>query len=348
MTDKNIKNDIVNYVNFSLCVVLSFAGGFFTLARLGPMRTVFIVIAAAVLNSFVRTKWYLKVACFGVFGYVLHSFYGEGYGESLVCALFCAGVMLLAQIAFTGIKKKKALPIIVSALLIMSTIAVHVLLLGSPLDAFKAKDAINGYISENYIDDSVEKSEVRYDRSTGYFVCDINSVTEPTEIYTLVFKNSGIYDPFRDHVELSLMKGKRLEAVNALRAVFPDDGFAVESNSIQGFVFSKAGVTDDTDHSAEMVFDIYISAYLTEEAFAEKAASYMKTLLECGIKVSKINFYGGRAGLYYRCITLLGTNVPQRITVRFVPHCFADALASRLIRSTLPGIDVSEIKKYGR
>ena len=348
MAEKSIKSDIMNYVNFSLCVALSFAGGFFTLARLGPMRTVFIVIAAAVLNSFVKTKWHLKVACFGVFGYVLHSFYGEGFDESLVCALFCAGVMLLAQMTFTGIKQKKILPIIVSVILIMSTFAAHVLLFGSPLDAFEAKDVINGYISENYISDSVEKSETRYDRGTGHFVCDINSVTEPTEIYTLVFKNNGIYDPFRDHVELSLMKGKRLEVVNTLRAFFPDDGFTAESNLIQDFSFSKAGVTDDADHSAEMVFDIYISAYLTEEDFAEKAASYMKTLLDNGIRVSKINFYGGRAGLYYRRITLLGTYVPQRITVDFVPHCFADVLASRLIRFTLPGIDVSEIKTYGK
>lgn len=339
MAEKTTKKEILNYVNFSLCVVLSFAGSFFTLARLGEIRTLFIVAAFAAANAFVKTKWYLKIACFGVFGYILHSFYGEGFEESLTCALFCAFVMLALNVALHFFKKKKAPFVTVAVVLIMSTFGAHFLLFGSPSAAFGAAERFDEYTEKNYIDQAVEKSEVRYDRKLGCFVCDINSVTEPTEVYTLVLKDGRISDQFREHIEISLMKGKRLEILEVLHKVFPNESFNVKSNSIQGYHFAKAGITDTEDRSKEMVFDIYIPAYLTMPDFIEKAVSLASSISDAGIDYCKINFYGGRAGKYFRRLTLLDSVLPQNTEVEFVPHCFADLLASRLIGYKLPGTE---------
>ena len=339
MSEKTKKNEILNYVNFSLCVLLSFGGCFFTLAKLGEIRTLFIVIAFAVANAFVKTKWYLKVACFFAFGYVMHSFYGEGFGESLTCALFCAFVMLAAIIMLGLAKRKKSVSFVFAIVLIMSTFRAHVVLFGSPFSAFAAKDSINGYIEKNYLVQSIEKSEVRFDRRLGCFVCDINSVTEPTEIFTVSLRNGRIYDTFRDHLEISLMKGKRLEIVTTLRKAFPNESFTVKSDSIQGFHLVKAGITDTEDRSKRTVFDIYITAYLTQEDFASKAVAYTDALLDAGIDFGKINFYGGRAGNYYRRLTLIGERIAYNKKPEFVPYRAADLAASRLINYDLPGLE---------
>lgn len=339
--EKTLKKDILNYVNFSLCVILSFAGSYFTLSKLGEWRTLFIVIAFAVANAFVKSKWYIKAACFGAFGYVLHAFYGEGFAESLTCALFCAAVMIACCVAAFLFKKKKAFGVIIALCLIMLTAVVHVVLFGSPVPAFEADEKFGSYIASSYAEGTVESTAVRYDRSSGCFVCGVNAVTEPTEVFTLRYENGRIVDTFGRHFELATMKKGRLDVVNALRAVYPDDGFTVESHSIQGFRFIRAENPTDVPTDI-MVFDVYISAYLTVDDFIGKAVSYMRTLLDAGVNVGKINFYGGRAGLYYRRLTLDGAYVPYDTTVNFVPHCFADALASRLVKYELPGLEKPE------
>ena len=67
-----------------------------------------------------------------------------------------------------------------------------------------------------------------------------------------------------------------------------------------------------------MVFSVYISAYVTDTEFVRLARAYAAAAKDAGAEYAYLVFYGGRAGSYYRTLTLRGDNIFEKCAPEFI------------------------------
>ncbi|MBO4501231.1 MAG: hypothetical protein J5760_03225 [Clostridia bacterium] len=285
------------YVNTALAVLLAFAGGYATSVHLGYVSSFMLLIPVAAACGFVRLNVVVKAAAFAVCGYFINSFYGGDQLRCVSCAVLCAVCAVACHYAAEMITTKKALYAACGVVLIMLTALPHVFVLGSPAGAVKYDAMLRDYAEEKYGGTGYELSTVRYDMSRRCFRVFITPAKNKSVSYEISYRGGRIVDDYAPYVEKEAMYEARIKLVNALRAKYPNDGFDVVSEKILSADIYSAKPED-------MVFSVYINAYVDDAEFVRRAKAYIKAARSGGAEFAYIIFYGGRAGSYYRTLTL--------------------------------------------
>ncbi len=308
---KKAKADIKYYVNVVLMCLLAFAAGYVTSPPLGKYSSFMLLIPIAAASGFVKANAAAKAVVFAACGYLLNSFYGGGTVRSAVCAVLCALCAAVCHYAAELIAGKKAWSVIAGVLLIMFTAIPHAAALGSPFAASESDAGIFNYISDTYGDEDCTVSGLRYDVLERSFYAEISPRGDVSQKYRVSYEDGSVRDAFRAYVEKSAMAETRAAIVAALRAEYPDGKFEVVSEKTVNVFSGSAGPRN-------MVFSVYISAYVDYAEFARRAGAYASTVRKAGVDFAYLVFYGGRAGEYFRRITLRGIGGPERGAAEFV------------------------------
>ena len=85
-----------------------------------------------------------------------------------------------------------------------------------------------------------------------------------------------------------------------------------------------------------MVFAVYISAYVSDAEFTSRAVRYTEAARNAGAGFAYLVFYGGRAGSYYRTLTLRGDSVFEKAVTRYVSPVKTERFFLELFGARLP------------
>ena len=298
------------YLRPAALVLLAFAGGYAVSAKSGVYAAYMLVLPFAAASGFLRLNVFVKAAAFGFFGYFINSFYSGGLERSVVCAALCALCAAVCHYAAELILTKKPALAAIGAVLVIALALPHALAMGDPFAAGKAESAITDYIVETYGEET-GYSTLRYDIKDGVFYKEITPPEDKTLTFEVTVRDGRIYDGYARRYELAQMASQRTLLAAAIREAFPDDRFDVYPE--------KAINADRTAIKPEnMVFRVYIPAYIDDAAFLRRAESYTAAARKAGVDFAYIVFYGGRAGSYYRTVTLAGVSPLERAYSRYV------------------------------
>ncbi|MBQ6182937.1 MAG: hypothetical protein IJK33_03525 [Clostridia bacterium] len=303
--------DIKYYVNVVLMCLLAFAAGYVVSPHMGKYSSFLLLIPIAAASGFVRTNVLAKAAVFAACAYLLSSLYGGTPLRCALCAALCAVCAVACHYAAELILAKKALLALAGVIIIMLTVVPHVFVLGSPFEAAESDRSINEYFAANYDADEYRLSELQFDFSSRRFYAQITPEYDLSVKFPVWYSRAGLTDECLDYLKARAMNDARIRIVTALRAKYPDGRYEV--------VAEKAvNVFENGLQPGNMVFSIYISAYVTDAEFVRLARAYTAAAKDAGADFAYLVFYGGHAGSYYRTLTLRGEPEFEKCTPEFI------------------------------
>ena len=314
--------DYKYYVNILLMCLLAFAGGYVTSPHLGKFSSFMFLVPIAAACGFLRINIWVKALTFAACGYLLNSFYSGGMARSASCAALCGVFVIICSYAAELILTKKAARITLGAFMIMLTFFLHAAILGSPFAAVKSENAIREYADREY-GETFEISGLKYDIENRRFYAELTPRADLSRHFEVWYENGRVHDGCRDYVLKTTMGEARSALVSALRARFPDDGFDVVSEKT---VNAAPGAAVPQD----MVFSVYIHAYVDDAEFVKRARAYAAAARDAGAEYAYLVFYGGRAGSYYRTVTLRGRGDLERCAPEFINPVKPERFFSKL------------------
>ena len=311
---KKPKVDIKNikyYVNIVLMCLLAFAAGYVVSPHMGKYSSFLLLIPIAAASGFVRVNVFAKAAVFAACAYLLCSFYGGTQLRCALCAALCAVCAFACHYAAELILAKKAVRALAGVIIIMLTVVPHVFVLGSPFEAAESDRGVNEYFAANYDAEEYRLSELQFDFTSRRFYAEITPGYDLSVKFPVWYSRAGVTDECLDYLKARAMNDARIKIVAALRAKYPDGRYEV--------VAEKAvNVFEDGLRPENMVFSVYISAYVTDTEFVRLARAYAAAAKDAGAEYAYLVFYGGRAGSYYRTLTLRGEPEFEKCTPEFI------------------------------
>ncbi len=287
----------LNNFSFLICAVLSCVGTYLTLGQTGIIKFFFIApICALVIGLLKDTSGLLKASLFSLFSLIYSFVFLEGERRIIAFAVMTA--MALIGILFGRfVSKAKEKRIFGSAAIGCAVVCFlgATVVFGSPIDALANKQELDEYIGSKYADDEFTIDDIVYDGSVyGYTVTAKNDKTAyGLRIYKA--KDGRIVDEYLTHLKRSLMRENAERITTVLREHHPNDGFTVYGKDVW-LTSPPFSVFDETDHSENMQFYIYLSNELLSSDFAKRARQYYEELLEANVDFSSITFIGGEKG----------------------------------------------------
>ena len=321
--------DIKYYLSIALLVALAFAGGYATSVNIGAFASCMLLVPAAAACGFLKMRFWLKAAAFALFGYFLNSFYGGDTARSIACALLCGACAAACHLGAALIRGKKPLRLSAGIALVLVTALPCLYVLGSPFAAFKSEKLLAEYTRNTYGGSGYTAGGLSYDSGTGRFYVSVTPDTDRSQSFVIAYDGNGIIDGYRSYALLSQFTKARSLLVSALRDAFPDDKFEVVSEKA---VNVSAGKVEPEN----MVFAVYISAYVSDAEFTSRAVRYTEAARNAGAGFAYLVFYGGRAGSYYRTLTLRGDSVFEKAVTRYVSPVKTERFFLELFGARLP------------
>ncbi len=321
--------DIKYYLQIALLAALAFAGGYATSVKIGPFASCMLLIPAAAAGGFLKTHVLLKAVPFVLFGYFLNSFYGGDTARSVACALLCGACAAACHLSAALIRGKKPLRLIAGIALILAAALPCLYVLGNPFAAFRSEKMLAEYTQNSYGGSGYTAGGLRYDMGAGRFYITVTPDSDRSQSFRIAYDGAGIIDGYRSYALLSQFAKTRSELVSALRDAFPDDKFEVVSEKAVN-VFSGNAEPEN------MVFAVYISAYVSDVEFVRRAVRYTEAARNAGVRFAYLVFYGGRAGSYYRTLTLRGDSVLEKAVTRYVSPVKTERFFLKLFGARLP------------
>ncbi|MFA6729731.1 MAG: hypothetical protein WCR95_01875 [Eubacteriales bacterium] len=322
-----------DYFLYIAAVVLSFAGALLTLPGFGAVSSFMPVLFFAFALAFLKLKWWVKAAFFAGFGYVITSVFTADSLRSGVTAAFCGAAVTLACGAVWFFKGKKNSYFFTAGVIAALMIFANIMVFGNPVDAFNSKTAFDDYFTQNYEKDSLNVSPIYFDFQKRLYRADITPGKSFEKVFTAYIFGGRVYESYGRFAELMTMEEKRLQVTVVLREKFPGDTFYVRQESISRYPDGKIAYPEEnaSRYEARMCMGIYIPADITPDMFSARVANYLKTLAESGVELGRVNFYGGKTGVYNRVTARRVTLAPQNPSVgRVYESLVAEYMHSRL------------------
>lgn len=312
------KSDFSTYTAIAVTCLLAFAGAYCTLTDNGILSTFMLLIPCAAGAAFVKLDFRIKLAAFVGFGYILNSLYNSTAAQSAVSAIMCGFVITVIHWGIVLLRRKGILYKLTAAALIASSLICHILVFGNPVSAVSSRNSLEAYVNEHYNTDSCRISRVYYNTNEKCFAVDINYKDEVTNVFTICDKGTYIKDGFGKYTEIQLMKEARLDIQLALREAFPEGRFTVLSDFIGSYPKGLYDKNDKSDYTSAMRFKVIIPSEMPDAEFERLVLSYHAIISKSGLTPFSITYYGGKAGYYFRKISLRMTCLPQNTVPEYI------------------------------
>lgn len=319
-------SQVMLYIKQISVCLLAFGGAGLILPECGIWSSFPFLAAAAVLAALIGCSKWLNLAFFGIFGYLLYSFFGSSFKQSLLAAALCLLASAVGLISVNLLKKKRIITIAFAVLILAAQVAVHIYFFGDPVTALRSDSLLSSYAYSRFDTDAVTVGKTYFDRDSRLFRTDVYGNSDITEIRPIYCVNDRVVDSYTPYAELSLMSDKRLELQLLLREHYPDSRFTVAPGFISGYPDATVSPADTTDYSGRMHFSLFIPTEMSDASFVSLCHEYMNVIRQSGAGIRSVTYYGGKAGVYYRKLTLLNTVLPSEPHIFFASNGFMGEL----------------------
>lgn len=291
-----MKAKLTNF-SFLICAILGCVGTYITLGQTGVLKFfLFAPVCALVIGIIKGASVTIKASLFSLFALIYSFVFLDGSRRIVAFATMVAIIVFgLLFGKFIDLSKKNKIYYLPSAICVILSFVVTIIIFGAPTTAISVKNELDEYISSTYAEDEFVIDDFEFDGQTFNYTVTAKNDKTAYGLRIAKERSGVISDEYLIHLKKSLMRENSESITTVLRENHPNDGFTVFGKDIY-ITNEKLSVFDETDYSSNMQFYVYVSNEMLSSEFTELTRQYFDELLDSGVKFSTITFIGGEKG----------------------------------------------------